>query len=548
MAEQQVKMKVQGMTCTGCEEHVVKALEDAGAKNVRTSFRQGEAHFTVPEERDLSRFSTAVAETGYQPGEIEIPSAGNTPNLGEEGDYDLLIIGSGGAAFSAAIKAVEYGARVAIIERGTVGGTCVNIGCVPSKTLLRAGEINHLAARNPFAGLHTSADHVDLASLVEQKNALVDDMRHKKYESLIDDYGFELIRGEARFIDEKTIEVDGRHITAQSFLIATGASPLIPEMPGLKDVEYLTSTSALQLKEVPKRLAVIGSGYIAMELGQLFHNLGSQVTLMQRSKRVLKEYDPEISDAVSKFILEQGIELITGAAYEHIEEVGGIKRIHIEAAGEKRIIEAEQLLIAAGRRPNTDTLNLEAAGVQAGKRGEVIVGDDLRTSNPRIFAAGDVTMGPQFVYVAAYEGGIVADNAVGGLNRKADLSAVPGVTFTNPSIATVGLTEEQAKEKGYKVKTSVLPLDAVPRANVNRETSGVFKLVVDEETHKILGVHVVAENAGEVIYAATLAVKFGLTVDNLRESLAPYLTMAEGLKLAALTFDKDVSKLSCCAG
>jgi mercuric reductase len=186
--------------------------------------------------------------------------------------------------------------------------------------------------------------------------------------------------------------------------------------------------------------------------------------------------------------------------------------------------------------------------VNVGNRGEVIVGDDLRTSNPRIFAAGDVTMGPQFVYVAAYEGGIVADNAVGGLNRKADLSVVPGVTFTNPAIATVGLTEEQAKEKGYKVKTSVLPLDAVPRAIVNRETTGVFKWVADEESHKILGAHVVAENAGDVIYAATLAVKFGLTIEDIRESLAPYLTMAEGLKLAALTFDKDVNKLSCCAG
>jgi mercuric reductase len=548
MAEQQVKMKVQGMTCTGCEEHVVKALKDAGAKNVRASFRQGEARFIVPEERELSRFSTAVAETGYQPGGIEIQSAGKTPNLGEEGDYDLLIIGSGGAAFSAAIKAVEYGARVAIIERGTVGGTCVNIGCVPSKTLLRAGEINHLAKFNPFLGLETSAGKVDLGQLVKKKDELVEKLRKEKYENLINEYDFELIRGEGRFADEKTVEVGGRRLTAQSFLIATGASPLIPDLPGLKDVEYLTSTTALQLTEVPKRLAVIGSGYIALELGQLFHNVGSEVTLMQRSQRVLKEYDPEISEAITNFLDEQGIELVTGAKYEHIEEIGGIKRIHIEEAGEKRIIEAEQLLVAAGRRPNTDTLNLEAAGVQVGKRGEVIVGDDLRTSNPRIFAAGDVTMGPQFVYVAAYEGGIVADNAVGGLNRKADLSSVPGVTFTNPSIATVGLTEEQAREKGYKVKTSVLPLEAVPRAIVNRETTGVFKLVADEESQKILGVHVVAENAGDVIFAATLAVKFGLTVEDIRESLAPYLTMAEGLKLAALTFNKDVSKLSCCAG
>jgi mercuric reductase len=547
MAEQQIRIKVEGMTCAGCEEHVVEALKGVGAKQATASFRKGEALFAVEESGDLARFSEAIAKTDYKPGEVETLSAG-APILGAEGEYDLLVIGSGGSAFSAAIKAVEHGAKVGMIERGTIGGTCVNVGCVPSKTMLRAGEINHLAKKNPFDGLNTSADNVDLASLVGQKNVLVDDMRYKKYEGLIDDYGFDLIRGEAKFVDEKTVEVDGRKITAQSFLIGTGASPLIPNIPGLGDVDYLTSTSLLQLQEVPKRLAVIGSGYIAMELGQLMHNLGAQVTLMQRSERLLKEYDPEISDAVTNFILEQGIELVTGATYEKIEEVDGIKKIHIEVNGEKRIVEADQLLIAAGRRPNTDALNLEAAGVEVGSRGEVIVGDDLRTSNKRIFAAGDVTNGPQFVYVAAYQGGIVADNAVGGLNRKSDLSSVPGVTFTNPGIATVGLTEAQAKEKGFEVKTSVLPLDAVPRALVNRETTGVFKLVAEANTHKILGAHVVAENAGDVIYAATLAVKFGLTVEDIRESLAPYLTMAEGLKLAALTFDKDVNKLSCCAG
>lgn len=470
------------------------------------------------------------------------------PTLGDEGDYDLVIIGSGGAAFSAAIKAVEYGAKVAVVERGTIGGSCVNIGCVPSKTLLRAGEINHLAKSNPFNGLNTSAGSVELKQIIEQKDQLVNELRNAKYVNLIEEYGFELIRGDASFVDEKTIVVNGKKLTAKRFLIATGASPSVPTISGLESVDYLTSTSLLDLKELPKRLVVIGSGYIGMELGQLFHNLGVKVTLMQRSPRILKEYDPEISEAVTKALTEQGIDLITGATFEKVEQRGEIKKIYISVDGDKKIVEAEQLLIATGRKPNTDTLNLKAATVEVGSRGEVLVDDYLRTSNPRIYAAGDVTMGPQFVYVAAYEGGIVADNAIGSLERKVNLEVVPGVTFTNPSIATVGLTEEQAKEKGYEVKTSVLPLEAVPRALVNRETTGVFKLVADANTYKILGVHIVAENAGDVIYAATLAVKFGLTVQDLRESLAPYLTMAEGLKLAALTFDKDVSKLSCCAG
>ncbi|MGF9714952.1 mercury(II) reductase [Paenibacillus sp. JMULE4] len=542
------RIQVKGMTCTGCEEHVATALEGIGARNIKASFRRGEATLELPDDVNIETAKQAINEAKYQSGDAEVMESYDKPVLDGKGDYDLLIIGSGGAAFSAAIKAVEHGAKVAIIERSTVGGTCVNIGCVPSKTLLRAGEIHHLAKSNPFLGLTTSAGSVDLAQLVEQKDELVGELRQHKYVDLIEEYGFELIRGEAKFIDEKTIEVNDQKFRAKRFLIATGASPSIPDIPGLQEVDYLTSTSLLELKQLPKTLAVIGSGYIAMELGQLFHQLGSQVTLLQRSPRLLKEYDPEISDAVTKALTEQGIQVITGVTYERVEAIGDLKQVYLLVNGEYKVVKAEKLLIATGRKPNTEALHLSVAGVKTGSRGEIIVDEYLRTANPNIYAAGDVTMGPQFVYVAAYEGGIAADNAIRGLERKVNLESVPGVTFTSPSIASVGLTEAQAKAKGYEVKTSVLPLDAVPRALVNRQTTGVFKLVADSKSLKVLGAHIVSENAGEVIYAATLAVKFGLTVEDLRESFAPYLTIAEGLKLAALTFDKDVSKLSCCAG
>ncbi|QQD84542.1 MULTISPECIES: mercury(II) reductase [Jeotgalicoccus] len=543
-----ISMKVSGMTCMGCEEHVAVALENIGAKNVEASFRHGEVLFELPDDIGIESAKKAIDEAKYQPGEIEEISSQENVVLGNEGDYDLLIIGSGGSAFSAAIKAVEKGAKVAMVERGTIGGTCVNIGCVPSKTMLRAGEINHLAGKNPFGGLNTKAESVDMATLTENKDKLVEGMRQQKYVDLIDEYGIDLIRGEASFIDENTVEVNGQKYIANKFLISTGASPSIPNISGLKEVNFLTSTTALELKEVPKKLAVIGSGYIAMELGQLFHNLGSEVSLMQRSERLLKEYDPEISEAVDEALTKQGLNFITGVTYKKVEQNGNMKKVYIEVNGEERVIEADQLLVATGRRPNTGSLNLKAAGVEIGKRGEVVVNDYLQTSNPNIYAAGDVTLGPQFVYVAAYEGGIVVENALGAANKKVDLRFVPGVTFTNPSIATVGLTEQQAKDQGNDVKTSVLPLNSVPRALVNRETNGVFKLVVDNQTKKIVGAHVVAENAGEVIYGATLAVQFGLTADDLRNTMAPYLTMSEGLKLAALTLDKDVSKLSCCAG
>lgn len=548
----EVRMEIRGMTCTGCEEHVVQALTGAGAKAATADFRRGEARFQLPVGVEPATVKQAITGIGYVPGELAVQApkttAAGAPRPSEAGQYDLVIIGSGGAAFSAAIQARRHGARVVMIERGTMGGTCVNIGCVPSKTLLRAGELYFNAGNHPFSGLHTSAGSVDMGLLTGQKNELVETLRREKYEALVEAHGFDVIRGEAQFVDERSVRVADQVIAGNAFLIATGASPAIPDIPGLEGAGFLTSTTALELKRLPKSLAVIGSGYIALELGQLFRHLGAQVTLLQRSDRVLKEYEPEISAEVTRFLAKQGIEVITGVRYERVESDRLGKQVFIEVDGQKRMVEAEQVLVATGRRPNTGALALERAGVQVGPRGEVVVDDHLRTSNPRIFAAGDVTLGPQFVYVAAYEGAVVADNALGVADRQIDLRVVPGVTFTNPAIATVGLTESGAKAAGYEVRTSVLPLDAVPRALVNRETTGVFKLVADAATGRLLGAHVVAENAGDVIYAATLAVKFGLTVQNLKDTLAPYLTMAEGLKLAALTFDADVSKLSCCAG
>ncbi len=542
------QMEIQGMTCTGCEEHIADALKGIGAKEIQADFRKGEVVFELPPNTAIASAKSAIAEAKYQPGETEEILSQQAIQSDNEGEFDYIVIGSGGAAFSSAIEAVKHGAKVAMIERGTVGGTCVNIGCVPSKTLLRAGEINHLAGNNQFVGLRTTSDKVDMGGLIDQKNELVANLRNKKYIDLIDDYGFQLIKGEAKFVNENTVEVDGLKLSASRVLIATGAAPALPAIPGLETVDYLTSTTLLELKQVPKSLTVIGSGYIGVELGQLFHHLGSEVTLIQRSSRLFKEYDPEISEALTKSLTEQGVQLVTGITYERIEQDGDLKQVHIKENGIKRVIESEELLIATGRTPNTGSLDLRAAGVETGRLGEIRVDEYARTTNERIYAAGDVTLGPQFVYVAAYQGRVAAGNAVGGRNEKVDLTTVPGVTFSAPAVATVGLTEQQATEKGFDVITSVLPLEAVPRAQVNHETTGVFKLVADAKTRKLLGGHIVADNAGDIIYAVTLAVKFGLTIENLSETLTPYLTMAEGVKLAALTFDKDVSQLSCCAG
>ena len=552
---QRLRMRINGMTCTDCEHHVMAALEGAGATDVSASFRRGEAFLTTPDGADLDSLKSAVEAVGYRPVAVE-PAEDHSTGPGAArsretsragGEYDLAIVGSGGAAFSAAIRARDAGASVVMIERGTIGGTCVNIGCVPSKTLLRAGEIYHQAGHHPFAGIATEAGSVRMGALTAQKDELVGELRQHKYEDLIDDYGWELVRGEAAFADPHTLEVGGRRIRAKAFLIATGARPAVPDIPGLADAGYLTSTTALALDHVPESVAVIGSGYIALELGQLLRRLGARVTLMQRSPRLLKSYDPEIGEAMAGVLADEGIELVTGVRYIRVDGGPGGRRVHLEVGGRERIVESAEILVATGRQPNTEALHLDRAGVRIGAHGEIPADGELRTNVPHILAAGDVTAGPQFVYVAAYEGGLAADNALGA-HRQVDLRVVPAVTFTSPAIATVGLTEAAARQAGHDVKTSVLPLSAVPRALVNRDTRGVFKLVADASSDQVLGAHIVADNAGDALYAASLAVKFHLTVSDLTETMAPYLTMAEGIKLAAQTFGRDVNKLSCCAG
>jgi mercuric reductase len=510
----------------------------------------------------LQEIAQAIRVAGYHPGSpvpvsgpiqaqapVQPVSAEPGKAAGRGAGYDLVVIGSGGAAFAAAITASEMDKKVLMIERGVLGGTCVNIGCVPSKTLLRAAETYYSAGHHPFSGLETRALQADLASLVKQKDSLVDYLRTTKYEDLISQYGWQLERGEARFVDEQNLQVNGRTVTSQAYLIATGARPAVPAIAGLAEAGYLTSTSALALEQLPRSMVVIGAGYVALELGQFFHHLGVQVTLVQRSPRILKEYDLEIAEAMQGVLDRQGLRVCTSTHISQVEKsADGTRRVVATVEGREEVIEAEQILVATGRQPNTEALHLELAGVKTDQTGAIVVDDQLKTTNPRIWAAGDVTAGAkQFVYVAAYDGALAAQNALANAGRKVDLSAVPAVIFTTPQIASVGLTEEQAKAQGFEVATAVLPLKAVPRALVNHEVQGVFKLVAEATTHQLLGVQIVAENAGDVIYAGTLAVKFKLSVEDLTSTFAPYLTMAEGMKLAAQTFNRDVAKLSCCA-
>jgi mercuric reductase len=549
MTSRQVSIEVAGMTCGDCERHVSRALGAAGAEEARADFRRGTASASVPQGVGEERLKDAIREAGYRPGRVRDlrPAARTAVERSGKGDYDLAIIGSGSAAFAAAITATGLGARVVMVEQATVGGTCVNVGCVPSKALLRAAETYHQAGHHPFAGVETCAGRVDLRALVGQKDELVGELRREKYLDLVAEYGWEMRQGHAHFIDERTLEVHGEPLVADSYLIATGAAPFIPPIPGLAEAGYLTSTTAFELQELPASMAVIGGNAIGLEVGQLFAHLGTKVTILELLDRIAPFEEAEVSEGLTQVLSEQGVGVVTSATITRIDRTERGRRLVFQVGGAEQIIDVDEVLVAAGRRPNTADLDLKLAGVETDARGAVLVDETLRTTNPRVWAAGDVTPSPQFVYVAAYQGKTAAENAITRGATPSDLSALPAVTFTSPQIASVGLTEAKAQEQGFAVKTSVLPLKVVPRALVNRDTHGLFKLVADAETNRLLGVHILANNAGDVIYAGVLALKFKLTVEDLVGTFAPYLTMAEGLKLAAQTFDKDVAKLSCCA-
>ncbi len=462
-------------------------------------------------------------------------------------DYDLLVVGAGSAAFAAAIRASELGARVALVEHGTVGGTCVNVGCVPSKALLAAADTYHQAGHHPFAGIETAAGGVDLATIVAQKNELVATMRKDKYLDLVEAYGFNFIEGHAAFTAPDAVAVDGRRISAGAYLVATGASPSVPPIDGLEKAGYLTSATALDLKELPESMAVIGANAIGLELGQLFLRLGTRVVFFDVLDRIAPFEEPEVSTALTKILREEGAEVHAPARIVRVSGRPDGRVVHAEVDGRVRDFAVEQVLVAMGRRPNTSGMGLDAAGVELDPRGTIVVDHHLRTTNPRVFAAGDCTPAPQFVYVSAYEGMLAAENALTRPSRGVDLRALPRVTFTSPQIASAGLTETQAREQGMEVKTSVLPMSAVPRAIVNRDTRGLVKMVADASTDELLGVSVLAAAAGDVIQAAVMAIRFRATTAEVAGTFHLYLTTAEALKLAAQTFTKDVAMLSCCA-
>jgi mercuric reductase len=463
---------------------------------------------------------------------------------------DILIIGAGSAAFSAAITAAELGARVVMVGEGTIGGTCVSVGCVPSKALIRAMQAVHDARQvGRFDGINGAAAISDWKALIEQKQALVTHLRHAKYEDLLRQYpNVSYIKARAAFTGNGTeIEVDGTLFHPRKVILATGASPALPSISGIQSVPVMDSTRALELEELPESLLIIGGGIIGCELGQMFARAGVEVTICYRS-RLLPHAEPEVSQALAGYLRREGVAICQGIGYQKIEPSRRGVSLTCQTPDGERVIEAGQVLAATGRTPNTRELHLERAGIAVSGKGGVAVNAFMQTSHPDVYAAGDATGEDMFVYMAAYGGKIAARNALKGNAEEYSNTAMPSVVFTDPQVAAAGLTEAEAKAKGHAVKTSLLTLDNVPRYIVTRDTRGLIKLVADAGTDELLGATILAPEAGDSIQTAVMALRARLTIKDLANAIFPYLTAVEGVKLAAQAFEKDVTKLSCCAG
>ena len=528
---------ISGMTCDHCAVTVKNDLEELPGVSANVSYPEGKAWIDSPATTEAEELLRRIRQSGYK--------AEPEENRSER----FVIIGSGSAAFAAAIRLASSARRVIMIEEGTMGGTCVNVGCVPSKIFIRQGDVAHTIRQNPFPGIESPDPSLNFEKLRSQQKARVDELRSSKYARILELHpNIQFLQGRAAFLDARTIsviDVDGKPetIEADRILVATGARPAIPDIPGLRDTSFWTSTEALSSQKLPDHLLVVGGGFVACEIGQAYRRMGIRVTFLVRGERLLSGMDPDLGSGLADAFREEGIALNTETNISRVNHDG--KQFSLET--DRGTFSGDALLIAAGRTPNTDRLNLAAAGIRTDAKGRILIDPHMRTNIPHIYAAGDCTPLPPFVYVAASSGTKAASNMMGE-EPPLSLSVVPEVIFTDPAVATVGLTEQSALEQGLNIEIRTLPLEAVPRALANFETRGLIKIVAESGSARILGVHILADQAGEVIQTAHLAIRSQMTVSELGETLFPYLTMVEGLKLAAQSFGKDVSELSCCAG
>lgn len=557
MEKKVLVLYIEGMTCTQCARTLEHALRQIpGVVRVQIPGWQSGQAMVIWEgdSPDVEALAAAVAQAGHQyrleRWEVvrEIGEKSPVRARAEQIDYDLLIIGGGSAAFAAALRARELGFRSLIVNDGLPpGGTCVNVGCVPSKALIRAGHAYHHAAHPPYDGVPPVNGAVDFQVVMEQVRSLTDELRQHKYLDLIDGEQIVFRKGRARLIAPNSIQVDQETFTGRAVLVATGARTALPPVPGLAEGPYLTNETLYRLSVLPEHLIVLGGGYIGLENAQAFARLGSQVTVLELLPQILPQEDTDVAEALTIYLRQEGLDIRTAARVEQVAWPNGQVVVVYTQQGETRRLEGTHLLVATGRRGNTNDLGLEALGITTDRQGFLQVDETLRTVVPTVLGAGDVIGNPPFVYTAAYEGQLAAENALLGARKMRAYQALPWVVFTDPQVAGVGMSEREAQEAGVAYETSVLPLSEVPRALVERNIQGFVKLLRDPKTDQLLGARIVAPEGGELIMELSLALHYEIPVTELVRHFHPYLTWSEAVKLAALGFTKDVRQLSCCA-
>lgn len=471
--------------------------------------------------------------------------------------FDLVILGSGSTAFAAALRARELGKRSVMIEEQIVGGTCVNRGCLPSKNLIEAARILHEARHPRFPGLQPTTMAFDFKALIAQKDDVVHAYRKKKYTSLLDN-SIQIEQGHAQFLDPHTVSVDGKILTGEKILIATGSRPHVPAIQGLQEIPYLTSDlltadEAQELTQCPRSLLIIGGGYIAVELGQMFRRFGADVTLVERSAQLFPRYEPEVGPTISALLQAEGVRILTGAAVESVVQDSEEVVAQIVQRGQKISLHVEKILVAAGRIPNTDSIALEKAGVMKNEYGAIPVDEYLCTNVSHIYAAGDVignAVGSQMATpVGSQDGGKAAYNAFADPDKRVAVNhrVIPRAVFIDPPLASVGMTEAEVQAAGRRCWCTVVPMELVPRAGAIRNPKGFIKMVADWDTDEVLGVTMIGPSAEEVIHEAAMGLRFHATLHDVIDMLHVYPAMAEALKIAAIARYKDPAKLSCCA-
>ncbi|MEX0931040.1 MAG: mercury(II) reductase [Candidatus Paceibacterota bacterium] len=490
--------------------------------------------------------------------------------------YDLIIIGGGAGAFAAAIKANELGAKTAIINAGLpLGGTCVNVGCVPSKTLLWAGEVMHQAKHHGIPGVDIEVKNFDFKKIVQDELSLVKKMRQEKYEKVLNSLEHvTFIEGKASFVSKNEVEVypvrnsEGSQrevsngvngptfaeatagkekLSAEKFIIAAGSTATVPDIDGIKETGFITHIEALRLEKQPEELVVIGAGPVGLEFAQMYARFGTKVTVLQRGPAVLPQVEKPLTDRLTEVLKKEGITIITNAEVTKAHADGNKKVVTYNVDNKEQTVQGDEILLAAGKTANTQSLNLEAVDVKVNERQSVVVNETLQTSNKNIFAVGDVTNAPaRYETTAGREGTLAAENALKGTHLSIDYNTVPFTIFTDPQIAGVGTNEsEQMKQKGI-CNCRTISFEHVPKAIIMRRTEGLIHMAVDTDSPKIVGMQILAPNAGELIATGMMIVKNRNTIDDVVNSLPMFPTLSESIKIAALSFTKDISKLSCC--